>query len=87
MGSQSAVLVLRKWVVLCLRWAVERGEHLTYRGYDLEIAKDPVGWRLGVHPSRPDLPMLANSNFVVPFPRKDDALSAARKRIDLVLSL
>jgi hypothetical protein len=63
------------------------GEHLTYRGYDLEIAKDPIGWRFGVHPSRPDLPMLANSNFVVPFPRKDDALSAARKRIDLVLSL
>ena len=34
-----------------------------------------------------DLPMLANSNFVVPFPRRDDALSAARKRIDLLLSL
>lgn len=61
------------------------GQHLTYRGYDLEIAKDPIGWRLGVHPSRPDLPILANSNFTVPFPRKDDALSAARKRTDLLL--
>lgn len=62
------------------------GEHLTYRGYDLEIAKDAVGWRLGVHPSRPELPTLGRSDFTVFCPRKDDALSAARKRIDLLLS-
>jgi hypothetical protein len=63
------------------------GERLTYRGYDMEVSKDPVGWRLGVYPSRPDLPILAKSSFTVPFPRKDDALSAARKRIDLLLSI
>jgi hypothetical protein len=62
-----------------------KGERLTYRGYELEICKHPIGWRLGISPIRPELPILANRSFTVPYPRKDDALSAARKRIDLVL--
>jgi hypothetical protein len=62
-------------------------ERLTYRGYALKIYKHPIGWRLGVFPIRPDLPILANRKFTVPYPRKDDALSAARKRIDLLLSV
>ena len=64
-----------------------KGERLTYRGYALEICKHPVGWRLGISPIRPGLPILANHNFTVPYPRKDDALSAARKRIDLLLTV
>ena len=64
-----------------------KGERLTYRGYILEICKHPVGWRLGVSPIRPELPILANHNFTVPCPRKDDALCAARKRIDLLLTV
>jgi len=63
------------------------GERLSYRGYDLEISKDPLGWRLGIHPSRPDLPILATSNFTVPCPNKDDALSAGCRRIDIILSV
>ena len=72
-------------------WAFGSGsatrEQLTYRGYALEICKHPIGWRLGISPIRPGLAILANHNFTVPYPRKDDALSAARKRIDLVLSV
>jgi hypothetical protein len=64
-----------------------KGERLSYRGYAVEISKDPVGWRLGIFPSRPELPILATCNFTVPCPRKDDALSAACKRIDLILSV
>ena len=37
-----------------------KGERLTYRGYILEICKHPVGWRLGISPIRPELPILAN---------------------------
>jgi hypothetical protein len=64
-----------------------KGERLTYRGYGLEIYKDPVGWRLGIYPRRPELPIFARSDFTVSSPRKDDALSAARQRIDLMLSV
>ena len=63
------------------------GERLTYRGYALEISKHPVGWHLGISPIQPGLPILANHTFTLPYPRKDDALFAARKRIDLLLSL
>jgi hypothetical protein len=64
-----------------------KGERLSYRGYTLEISKDKLGWRLGVHPSQPDLPFLARCNFTVTYPRKDDALWAAYRRIDLLLSV
>ena len=32
-----------------------------------------LGWRLGISPIRPELPILANRKFTVPYPRKDDA--------------
>ena len=64
-----------------------KGERLIYRGYALEICKHPIGWRLGISPIQPELPILANRNFTVPYPRKDDALTAARKRIDILLAV
>jgi hypothetical protein len=67
--------------------ASQKGERLSYRGYTLEISKDQLGWRLNVQPRRPDLPILARSNFAVTCPRKNDALSAAYRRIDLLLSV
>ena len=67
-------------------YARRKAEHLNYRDYDLEISKDQLGWRLGVQPSRPDLPVLARSKFLVMYPRKDDALCAAYTRIDLLLA-
>ena len=63
-----------------------KAEHLSYRGYDLKISKDQLGWRLGVDPSQSDLPVLARSKFLVTCPRKDDALCAAYTRIDLILA-
>ena len=67
-------------------WQSEGGAP-TYRGYALEISKHPVGWHLGISPIQPGLPILANHTFTLPYPRKDDALFAARKRIDLLLTV
>jgi hypothetical protein len=79
----------RNWVgiMLAFGYGSQTGERFAYRGYALEISRDPMGWRLGIYPSRPELPILARCNFTVPCPRKDDALSAARRRIDLLLSV
>jgi hypothetical protein len=63
--------------------ASERG---SYRGYSLEISKCLAGWTLRVHPMRPELPILARHTFTVASPRKDEAIAAAHKRIDLLLS-
>jgi hypothetical protein len=73
--------------MLAFAFGRQKSEHLSYRGYVLEISKDQLGWRLGVHPCRPALPVLARSTFTVASPRKDEALCAAYKRIDLLLSV
>jgi hypothetical protein len=73
--------------MLAFEFGSQTGERFTYRGYALEISKEPTGWRLGIYPSRPELPILARCNFTVACPRKNDALSAARRRIDLILSV
>lgn len=65
----------------------QKPQQLTYRDYNLEIVKDQLGWRFGVRPARPDLPVLARSKFTITCPRKSDALSAAYSRIDLLLSV
>ena len=31
---------------------------LLYRGYDIEVSRAPSGWRVGVYPRTPDLPIL-----------------------------
>jgi hypothetical protein len=72
--------------MLVFAYGRQKAEHLSYRDYNLEISKDQLGWRLGVYPSRSDLPVLARSKFTVTCPRKHDALCAAYKRIDLLLS-
>ena len=35
----------------------QKPQHLTYKDYNLEIVKDQLAWRFGVHPARPDLPV------------------------------
>jgi len=72
--------------MLVFAFGRQKTEHLSYRDYNLEISKDQLGWRLGVHPARPDLPALARSKFTVTYPRKSEALYAACRRIDLLLS-
>jgi hypothetical protein len=58
----------------------------SYRGYSLEISKCLPGWRLRIHPTRPELPTLARHTFTVASPRKHEAFTAAHRRIDLLLS-
>jgi hypothetical protein len=73
--------------MLAFGFGRQTDERFTYRGYALEISKDPTGWRLGIYPSRPELPILSKCSFTVPYPRKNDVLPAARRRIDLILSV
>jgi len=62
-------------------------EQSTYRGYRLGLAKHPSGWQISINPSRPELPILAYCNLTVSDPRKEEALAAAKRRIDLLLSI
>ncbi len=55
----------------------------SYRGYQVELARAPAGWLVGVYPRHADLPILSRSDF---FARDEDgAIDQARKRIDWVL--
>ena len=45
--------------MLAFGFGRQTDERFTYRGYALEISKDPTGWRLGIYPSRPELPILS----------------------------
>ena len=56
---------------------------LTYRDYDLELTRAPSGWLVGVHPRRPDLPILSRSDFCAG--DKESAVTQAKKRIDWTL--
>ena len=62
-------------------------EQSTYRGYRLGLAKHSSGWQISINPSRPELPILAYCTITVPNPRKEEALAAAKRRIDLLLSI
>jgi hypothetical protein len=62
-------------------------EQSTYRGYRLGVEKHPSGWQISITPIRPELPILAYCKLTVPDPRKEEALAAAKRRIDLVLSI
>ena len=62
-----------------------KDERLSYRGYMVEIAESRAGWSLGIYPSSPDLPILANCTFNVALPLREDVLSIALSRIDHIL--
>lgn len=57
-----------------------------YRGYEIEPVRELSQWRARVHPTRADLPMLRRSTLHTLRPYKEDALAAAKKRIDETLS-
>ena len=72
-------------------WAFGSGNPKEERAYlsglrsrDLQASNWMASWDFS-HST--GLPILANHNFTVPYPRKDDALSAARKRIDILLAV
>jgi hypothetical protein len=74
------------WNSTLLRYGDVPTEHSTYRGYRLGMAKHPSGWQISINPIRPELPILAYCKLTVANPRKDDALAAVKRRIDLLLS-
>jgi len=61
-------------------------QRLTYRGYMLELSDQPSGWRLGIHPMRPDLPILAHRQLAVPSCSRDEVLSVGYHHIDVLLA-
>jgi hypothetical protein len=51
-----------------------------YRGYDIEVSRAPSGWRAGVYPRTPDLPILRRSE--VHACDQDEAVIEAMDRVD-----
>ena len=60
--------------------SVSPTELLLYRGYALEVRRETVGWRVAVHPKRPELPILRYSELNAC--ERDSALEEAKGRID-----
>jgi hypothetical protein len=61
-------------------------ENCRYRGYEIVPRQQWSQWCASVYPTRSDLPILSRSTLRTLRPSKEDALDAARKRIDQVLS-
>jgi hypothetical protein len=56
---------------------------LGYRGYDLEVARKPAFWEVGIFPKHPDLPVLRRCQVYSHGP--DEAVLEAKRRVDSVL--
>jgi hypothetical protein len=54
--------------------------NLVYRGYDLEVTRAPSGWRVGIHPRTPDLPILRRCEVFGS--DQDEAVVVAKVRVD-----
>ena len=58
-----------------------------YRGYRIEVEDEDGRYRVAIHPTRPDLPILRRYWFFVsPFPQ-NYPLEEAKRRIDQVLAI
>ena len=55
-----------------------------YRGYTIEVAREPFGWRAGVYPRSADLPILGRQE--VHAWDQDAAVIEAKRRVDRVLN-
>jgi hypothetical protein len=53
---------------------------LVYRGYDLEVTRAPWGWRVGIYPRTPDLPILGRCE--VSASDHNEAVLVAKSRVD-----
>lgn len=58
---------------------------LAYRGYDLEVAHARSIWRVGIHPRRPELPILRRCEVFGP--NQDAAIAEAKRRVDAAVLL
>jgi hypothetical protein len=60
-------------------------EKSRYRGYQIETRREWSNWCASVHPTRPDLPILARSTLSTLSSHKEDALAEAKQKIDDLL--
>jgi len=56
-----------------------------YRGYEIQLRREWSNWCASVHPTRDDLPILAQSPLRTLSLTKEDALAAAKHNIDEAL--
>jgi hypothetical protein len=56
---------------------------LLYRGYQLEVRREPSGWRVGIYPRTADLPILSRCEVVAV--DQHEALVMAKHRVDGVI--
>jgi hypothetical protein len=57
---------------------------LLYRGYPLEVRREPSGWRVGIYPCTADLPILSRCEVIAL--DHHEALLMAKDRVDGVMS-
>ena len=57
---------------------------LLYRGYQLEVRRAPVGWRVGIQPRTADLPILSRCEVIAV--DQNEAFVMAKHRVDGVIS-
>ena len=58
---------------------------LVYRGYDLEVTRAALGWRVGIYPRTADLPLLGRCEVFATDP--NEAVVIAKDRVDGANSL
>jgi hypothetical protein len=61
-------------------------ESYRYRGYQIETRREWSTWCVSVYRTRSDLPILPQPTLHTLTPRKDDAMTEAKRSIDRTLS-
>ena len=65
-------------------YATAAGTYIVqYRGYVIEVSREPTGWRAGVHPRNADLPILRRN--AIQAGDQDEAIIEAMDRVDGLL--
>lgn len=57
-----------------------------YRGYEIQLRQEWSNWCASIHPSRAELPLLAQSTLATLSRSKQEALAAAKRSIDAALT-
>ena len=58
---------------------------LGYRGYDLDVVRDVSLWQVGIHPRKPELPIMHRCE--VRSHNQEEAVLEAKRRVDAILML
>jgi hypothetical protein len=56
-----------------------------YRGYDLDVVRDVSLWQVGIHPRKPELPIIHRCE--VRSHNQEEAVLEAKRRVDAILTL